>query len=284
VSPRKRPELIEGPDDVPGPLLGEKIEWLIRHRWPDGSVPPATNADVALSITAVTGEELSSTGIWKLRTGRGDNPTLKTMTALATFFSVPLGFFGEDEDAAVLGDQAALAALLREKGVSRESLRALTDLSPAGRRMVEEMIESVARMEREPTETRGSRVLPLSGTPTGRSAAGTLDRMFQRADATNKWSDEGRCHDRSLPGRVIRGLEQCFPPVSTSASRCATSMKQPRTPILGPRCGMIVRPDAEVSRFKQEEDNGRFYGLGGRGSRRLRLLATYPVRGQDGDP
>jgi len=150
VSPRKRPELIEGPDDVPGPTLGEKIEWLIRHRWPEGSVAPATNADVALSITAATGEELSSTGIWKLRTGRGDNPTLKTLMALATFFSVPLGFFGEDEDAGVLGDQAALAALLREKkGVSRESLRTLTDLSPAGRRMVEEMIESVARMERE---------------------------------------------------------------------------------------------------------------------------------------
>jgi hypothetical protein len=149
VSPRKRPELIEGPDDVPGPTLGEKIEWLIRHRWPDGSVAPATNADVALSITAATGEELSSTGIWKLRTGRGDNPTLKTLTALATFFSVPIGFFGVDEDAAILGDQAALAALLREKGVSRDSLRTLTDLSPAGRRMVEDMIESVARMERE---------------------------------------------------------------------------------------------------------------------------------------
>jgi len=112
-------------------------------------VAPATNADVALSITAATGEELSSTGIWKLRTGRGDNPTLKTLTALATFFSVPIGFFGEDEDAAILGDQAALAALLREKGVSRDSLRTLTDLSPAGRRMVEDMIESVARMERE---------------------------------------------------------------------------------------------------------------------------------------
>jgi transcriptional regulator with XRE-family HTH domain len=152
VSPRKRPELIEGPDDVPGATLGEKIEWLIRHRWPEGAPPPSTNADVAAAIMAATGEELSSTGIWKLRTGRGDNPTLKTMTALATFFSVPVGFFGEDQDAAILGDQAALAALIREKGLSRAALLTLTDLSVAGRRMVEDMIESVARMERERTE------------------------------------------------------------------------------------------------------------------------------------
>jgi transcriptional regulator with XRE-family HTH domain len=154
VSPRKRPELIEGPDDVPGATLGEKIEWLIRHRWPEGAVPPSTstNADVAAAIMGATGEELSSTGIWKLRTGRGDNPTLKTLTALATFFSVPVGFFGEDQDAAILGDQAALAALIREKGLSRAALLTLTDLSVAGRRMVEDMIESVARMERERTE------------------------------------------------------------------------------------------------------------------------------------
>jgi transcriptional regulator with XRE-family HTH domain len=152
VSPRKRPELIEGPDDVPGATLGEKIEWLIRHRWPEGAPPPSTNAHVAAAIMAATGEELSSTGIWKLRTGRSDNPTLKTLTALATFFSVPVGFFGEDQDAAILGDQAALAALIREKGLSRAALLALTDLSVAGRRMVEDMIESLARMERERTE------------------------------------------------------------------------------------------------------------------------------------
>jgi hypothetical protein len=152
IMPRKRPVVIEGPDDVPGQSLGEKIEWLIRHRWPDGAPPPATNADVAAAIEAATGEELSSTGIWKLRTGRGDNPTLKTMTALAAFFAVPIGFFGSDEDAEIIADGAAAAALLRGGGVSREALRAFADLSAPGRRVVEDLIGSMTRMERERIE------------------------------------------------------------------------------------------------------------------------------------
>ena len=127
--------------------LAEKIEWLVRHMWPEDAPAPRTNADAAAAITAATGEELSSTGFWKLRTGRGDNPTLKTLTALATFFGVPIGYFGEGEPAELLGDEAALLALLREGGISREALRSLADLAPASRQMITEMIQSAARME-----------------------------------------------------------------------------------------------------------------------------------------
>jgi transcriptional regulator with XRE-family HTH domain len=139
-----------GGGERPGPAehtLGEKIEWLIIHRWPDSAPPPRTNADVAEAITAATGEELSSTGIWKLRTGRGDNPTLKTMTAMARFFDVPVGYFGEGEAAESIGDEVALLALLRGNGISRQSLRAMAGLSGPGRQAVTEIIETIARME-----------------------------------------------------------------------------------------------------------------------------------------
>jgi transcriptional regulator with XRE-family HTH domain len=139
-----------GDRERPGPAghtLGEKIEWLITHRWPVSAPPPRTNADIAEAITAATGEELSSTGIWKLRTGRGDNPTLKTMTAMARFFGVPVGYFGEGEAAESIGDEVALLALLRGNGISRESLRAMASLSSPGRRAVAEIIETIARME-----------------------------------------------------------------------------------------------------------------------------------------
>ncbi|MBV9451095.1 MAG: hypothetical protein JO345_34930 [Streptosporangiaceae bacterium] len=141
-----------GDQDRAGRTLAEKVEWLIQHMWPADASPPKTNADAAAAITAATGEELSSTAIWKLRTGRGDNPTLKTLTALARFFGVPVGFFGEGEEAESLGDQAALLVMLREKGVTRAALRSLGDLSSEGRQMITDMIESVARMERQRAE------------------------------------------------------------------------------------------------------------------------------------
>lgn len=139
-----------------GRTLGEKIEWLIRHRWPGDAPPPRTNADIADAITAATGEELSSTGVWKLRTGRGDNPTLKTLTAMARFFGVPVGYFGDEEAAESIGDEFALLELLRDEGIGRAGLRSLTGLSSHGRRAVAEIIETISRMEQAQGEAGGS--------------------------------------------------------------------------------------------------------------------------------
>jgi transcriptional regulator with XRE-family HTH domain len=145
-----------GGEDQAERSLGEKIEWLIEQRWPADAPQPRTNADIAAAITAATGEELSSTGIWKLRTGRGDNPTLKTMTAMARFFGVPVGYFGEGEAAESIGDEIALLALLRGKDISRESLRALAGLSGPGRQAVAEIIVTIARMEQAQANGIGS--------------------------------------------------------------------------------------------------------------------------------
>lgn len=136
--------------------LGEKIEWLIRHRWPTDAAPPRTNADIAEAITAATGEELSSTGVWKLRTGRGDNPTLKTLTAMARFFGVPVGYFGDEEAAESIGDELALLELLRDEGIGRAALRSLTGLSSPGLRAVAEIIETISRMEQAQDQPGGS--------------------------------------------------------------------------------------------------------------------------------
>jgi len=60
---------------------------------------------------------------------------------------VPIGYFGEDEEAESIGDQVALLALLRDAGITRAALRSLVDLSGESRQMITEMIESAARME-----------------------------------------------------------------------------------------------------------------------------------------
>ncbi|MCT9934945.1 XRE family transcriptional regulator [Planotetraspora sp. A-T 1434] len=128
--------------------LAYKIEWLIQNRWPTGSRPPKNNLEAAAAISEATGEELSSTTIWKLRTGRSDNPQLKTLKALATFFGVPIGYFGDDDEGEATADQIAASSLVGESGLNREALRALVEMSDGGRQLVADFIISAARLER----------------------------------------------------------------------------------------------------------------------------------------
>ncbi|MFC6881481.1 MULTISPECIES: XRE family transcriptional regulator [Actinomadura] len=127
--------------------LAEKINWLIRHMWPPDVKPATSDAEVAAALQRVTGEDISRSTVWKLRTSRQPNPTLRTLTTLATFFRVPIGYFGEGSEAESIEDQLTLLALMRDGGVDTATLRTLADLSPEGRRMIGEMIASAARME-----------------------------------------------------------------------------------------------------------------------------------------
>lgn len=140
----------EGQEKAGPRTLAEKIEWLIAHKWPAGPPPPKTNDEVVKAIRAATGEDMSRATIWKLRTGRSDNPTLKTLTALRAFFRLPsIGYFDEGEESESIGDQVVLLALLRENGVDRRALRSLAELSPDGRAVIVDMIDSVARREQQ---------------------------------------------------------------------------------------------------------------------------------------
>ncbi len=135
----------------PGASLAEKVEWLIQNLWPADAEPPRNNVDAAAAVARATGEDISSTTVWKLRTGRQENPQLKTLTALATFFGVPIGFFGFPSEAEPIGEDLTLKAIRRdvESGVIRpEVLRALVDLSPEARWVVDEMILSAAAADR----------------------------------------------------------------------------------------------------------------------------------------
>jgi len=137
--------------------LGTKIEWLIENMWPAGRLPPRTNFDVAKAVSEVSGEDLTRSNVWKLRTGKNDNPTLKTMKALRVFFRLPhIGYFDDGEGAELAADDAALLALLRDDGIGRQPLRALTELSADGQAMVVDMIQSIARRERQRAENDAS--------------------------------------------------------------------------------------------------------------------------------
>ncbi|WP_147268351.1 helix-turn-helix domain-containing protein [Spongiactinospora rosea] len=127
--------------------LADKINWLIDHMWPPDVALAASDAEVASALRRVTGEDISRSTIWKLRTNRQPNPTLKTLKTLATFFKVPIGYFDDGDEAERIESQLALLAVMRDGGVDNATLRTLADLSPEGRRMISEMITSAARME-----------------------------------------------------------------------------------------------------------------------------------------
>lgn len=134
---------------IPGTVpLGERIEWLIRHNWPAGRPPAESDRDVAKVISEATGENMSYSLIWKLRTGRADNPTRKMLIALSKFFGVPLDYFGDGEKPESIQEQLDALAVMREAGLDRASLRQLANLSAEGRESIADMIELAVRRER----------------------------------------------------------------------------------------------------------------------------------------
>jgi transcriptional regulator with XRE-family HTH domain len=138
----------------PSATLAAKVEWLIGNVWPADAPPPRNNVEAAAAIAKATGEEISSTTVWKLRTGRQDNPQLRTLTALATFFGVPIGYFGFTTESSPIDDDLTAKALARElqqHNLSRDVLRALLDLSPNVRRVVDHMILAAAHADHNRT-------------------------------------------------------------------------------------------------------------------------------------
>ena len=129
--------------------LADKVNWLIEQAHPAGR-GSLSNAEVCFQIHRVTGEEISTTTIWKLRNGQQTNPQLRVIQALATTFGVEPAFFFEDYDEDKLGllqEQVELLALVRDAGISSAEFRAILGMDAAGRRAVAGLIGRAARSE-----------------------------------------------------------------------------------------------------------------------------------------
>lgn len=141
----------QGPagDDAVRPL-SEKINWLIDNMWPPELPKPKSNAEIARAIEErVPDARISRHQVSNLRRGQDVNPTLKTLTMLATFFDVPLGYFGTDSAAKKLEVQLTRLAVLGDSDVDHVALRGMSNLSHEGRQMVIDMIDRVVQMERQ---------------------------------------------------------------------------------------------------------------------------------------
>ena len=123
------------------PTLAEKIDLLFKtFRKPDGSQYTYQEVEEG------TGKAITGAYVWKLRTGKAENPSYKVLKVLSDFFQVPVSFFFEEEVSEEYLQNLKLATQLREAGVQHIALRA-GDLDEAGKRAVLEMIEYVRKAQ-----------------------------------------------------------------------------------------------------------------------------------------
>ncbi|MFL6124369.1 helix-turn-helix domain-containing protein [Actinophytocola sp.] len=127
------------------PTLAARLDRLFTTMRRHGTAEPS-NATVAAAITEQLGVPISHTYIWQLRTGRRDNPSIQHLTALATYFGVPVAYFLDDEESARIERDLELLSTLRENGVTDIALRA-ADLSQESRDAVSDLITRLLRLE-----------------------------------------------------------------------------------------------------------------------------------------
>ncbi|MFF4398668.1 XRE family transcriptional regulator [Streptomyces sp. NPDC001480] len=125
--------------------LADRIDALFRVvRRPDRE--QYSHEEVARACREATGESFSATYLWQLRTGRRGNPTKRHLEALAQFFDVPVVYFFDDEQGAVIAKELELLGALRDAEVRSVALRAV-NLSPEGVGTISDMIDVIARRE-----------------------------------------------------------------------------------------------------------------------------------------
>ena len=138
------------PHDAPAPrprTVAEKLDRLFQVMSPKGR--PYSYQQVADAInarSAETGVTLSHATIWQLRTGRFTDPRLSHLQGLADFFGVPIGYFTDDEVAARVDTDLDLVAAMRDAGVRQVALRA-RGLSPQTLQALTAMVEAARRLE-----------------------------------------------------------------------------------------------------------------------------------------
>jgi transcriptional regulator with XRE-family HTH domain len=118
-----------------------------------------TNDEVARGCTEVGLGTFSKTYVWQLRTGQRDNPTKRHLEALAAFFGVPVAYFFDDDTAARVDSQLALAAALRDVGVRNAALR-ISSLDDASRQSLVRIVQEIAQMYSSASEGGSTPVEP----------------------------------------------------------------------------------------------------------------------------
>ncbi|MBA0126096.1 XRE family transcriptional regulator [Haloechinothrix sp. YIM 98757] len=130
--------------------LADRINHLFATVHPAGR-GPYSNEEAAAAITEQASTSISATYIWMLRKGHRDNPTMKHLEALATFFGVPAAYFFDDAIAADVAAELEALTALKNAGVHHVALRA-AGLSERSLDSIIDVINRVRELEGLPRD------------------------------------------------------------------------------------------------------------------------------------
>lgn len=128
------------------PTLAGRLDHLFGHQSGQRGREP-TYREVATEIADRGGPTVSPSYIWQLRTGLKDNPTLKHLEALASYFGVEPAYFFDNATAERVEADRALSTAMKDPAI-REVAVAAAELSPDSLAMVRSVINRTRALER----------------------------------------------------------------------------------------------------------------------------------------
>jgi transcriptional regulator with XRE-family HTH domain len=139
---------------VTNKTLSQKVDWLFNLRHNEMGRPYTYG-----QVQRATGNRITASYVWKLRTGAMSNPGLSALEALADFFQVPLDYFAEGGE--YLEDSIRLTQSMPENHAARQdAIHMLTqragDLSDGALRAVLEMTEYLRTHEGNQRSAQGA--------------------------------------------------------------------------------------------------------------------------------
>jgi transcriptional regulator with XRE-family HTH domain len=126
------------------PTFADRLRRLFDTVYPVGR-GPHTGAEVVAGLER-DGILMSAPYLSQLRSGNRSNPSLATMTALASFFRIEVAYFTDDHYHAILDGELVMLEAMSDEGVRHIAARTI-GLSPKARRQLSLEIDELRRRE-----------------------------------------------------------------------------------------------------------------------------------------
>lgn len=130
------------------PLVARRLDALFRTHLPkDGKGREYSYKQVEKAINDAAGpKSISHQYIWQLRKGQSVNPTLRSLQLLAAFFSVPVTYFFDDDEAARLAEHIEFVNAVGDGLVKQIAVRC-AGLSDSSLNAILAMVENARKLE-----------------------------------------------------------------------------------------------------------------------------------------